>query len=324
MRRHWVALLVAVVVLILLIALVKTIRQKQAVAGGPGGARYAQNGPVAVSVATAASGDIQLRIPALGTVTPLATVTVRTQISGDHAKDSVYRGPNRTPGRHSGADRPRPYEAALQQMKGNLQRDKALLADAELDLKRYEGLVKEDSIAQQQLDTQRALVDQYKGTIESDEGQVKTAAVNLLFTHITSPITGRVGLAPGRSGQLCHARRCERHRRHQPAATHHRHLPHPRGQCSRPDAAPASTAARCRWRPTTGPTAPSSRTASCSRRQSNRRDDGYGQAARAVRERRRPAVPEPIRQHPTASGSGARIRSSFPTPRCAAALPTAW
>ncbi len=71
---------------------------------------------------------------------------------------------------------PRPYEAALQQMQGNLRRDQALLANAKLDLQRYEGLVKEDSVAQQQLDTQRALVDQYKGTIESDE---KTAGVNL-------------------------------------------------------------------------------------------------------------------------------------------------
>ncbi len=89
---------------------------------------------------------------------------------------------------------PRPYEAALQQMQGNLKRDQALLADARLDLKRYEGLVKEDSIAQQQLDTQRALVDQYIGTIEADEGQVKTAQVNLIYTHIVAPVTGRVGL----------------------------------------------------------------------------------------------------------------------------------
>ena len=70
----------------------------------------------------------------------------------------------------------------------------SLLANAKLDLTRYEGLVKEDSVAQQQLDTQRALVDQYKGTIEADEGQVKTANVNLLYTHITAPVTGRVGL----------------------------------------------------------------------------------------------------------------------------------
>src|SRR4029077_1574165 len=72
--------------------------------------------------------------------------------------------------------------------------DQALLANARLDLKRYENLVKEDSVAEQQLDTQRALVDQLVGTIEADGGQVKTAQVNLVYTHITAPVTGRVGL----------------------------------------------------------------------------------------------------------------------------------
>src|SRR5258708_13827905 len=79
-------------------------------------------------------------------------------------------------------------------MEGNLKRDQALLANARVDLKRYEGLVKEDSVAEQQLDTQRALVDQLVGTIQADEGQVKTAQVNLVYTHIIAPVTGRVGL----------------------------------------------------------------------------------------------------------------------------------
>ena len=75
-----------------------------------------------------------------------------------------------------------------------MKRDQALLANARVDLKRYEGLVKEDSVAEQQLDTQRALVDQLVGTIQADEGQVKTAQVNLVYTHIIAPVTGRVGL----------------------------------------------------------------------------------------------------------------------------------
>jgi multidrug efflux system membrane fusion protein len=193
-RRHWVALLVVVVALLLLIALVGFIQHKQPVpaAGGPG--RGGQSGPVAVSVATVTSGDIQLRIPALGTVTPLATVTVRTQISGVMQKIFFTEGQTVHQGDSLAQIDPRPYEAALQQMQGNLRRDQALLVDAKLNLKRYEGLVKEDSIAQQQLDTQRALVDQYTGTIESDEGQVKTARVNLLYSHIAAPVTGRVGL----------------------------------------------------------------------------------------------------------------------------------
>ena len=193
MRRHPVALLGIVIALAAMIALLAYLRQKQSVsAGGPG--RGGKDVPVAVSVARAASGDIQLRIPALGTVTPLATVTVRAQISGVLQKVLFTEGQTVHQGDSLAQIDPRPYEAALQQMQGNLRRDQALLADAKLDLKRYEGLVKEDSIAQQQLDTQRALVDQYAGTIESDQGQVKTANVNLTYTHILAPATGRVGL----------------------------------------------------------------------------------------------------------------------------------
>jgi membrane fusion protein, multidrug efflux system len=195
-RRHWRGLLIILIGVLLLVALMRYIQHRNPAptpAGsgrGPGG----QNGPVAVSVATVSSGDIQVRIPALGTVTPLATVTVRTQISGVMQQILFTEGQTVHKGDTLAQIDPRPYEAALQQMQGNLRRDQALLADAKLDLKRYEGLVKEDSIAQQQLDTQRALVDQYIGTIESDEGQVKTASVNLLYTHITAPVTGRVGL----------------------------------------------------------------------------------------------------------------------------------
>ena len=194
-RRHWLALLVVLVIVVLLFALVKFIQHKQPLpVGAPGGGRGGQNGPVAVAVATATVGDIQLRIPALGTVTPLANVTVRTQISGVMQKSLFPEGQTVHLGDSLAQIDPRPYEAALQQMQGNLRRDQALLADAQLDLKRYEGLVKEDSIAQQQLDTQRALVDQFKGTVEADEGQLKTAQVNLIYTHIISPVSGRVGL----------------------------------------------------------------------------------------------------------------------------------
>jgi multidrug efflux system membrane fusion protein len=193
MRKHWVALLVIIVALALMIGLFAYLRHKQSPpAGGPGRGR--QSDPVAVSVATAASGDIQLRIPALGTVTPLATVTVKTQINGVMQKILFTEGQTVHQGDSLAQIDPRPYEAALQQMQGNLRRDRALLTDAKLNLQRYEGLVKEDSIAQQQLDTQRALVDQYIGAIESDEGQVKTASVNLVYTRIIAPVTGRVGL----------------------------------------------------------------------------------------------------------------------------------
>jgi membrane fusion protein, multidrug efflux system len=194
---------IAVCIAVVMLALVLFIRgiqhktQAGPPGGGPGGGpgRGAGQGvPVPVSVATAYSGDIEVRIPALGTVTPLATVTVRTQISGILQKVAFTEGQLVRQGELLAQIDPRPYEAAVQQMQGNLRRDQALLADAKLDLKRYEGLVKEDSIAVQQLDTQRALVDQYEGTILSDEGQLQTARVNLLYTRIVSPVDGRVGL----------------------------------------------------------------------------------------------------------------------------------
>jgi membrane fusion protein, multidrug efflux system len=199
--RHWKVLLIVALLIVGMIVLIRYIQQKQPVGaappGGPaatGKGRPGQNAPVAVATATAATGTIDIKIPALGTVTPLATVTVRTQISGIMQKLLFTEGQLVKQGDTLAQIDPRPYEAAVQQNQGNLKRDQALLADAKLDLKRYEGLVKEDSIAEQQLDTQRALVDQYIGTVESDEGQLKTAEVNLIYTKITAPATGIVGL----------------------------------------------------------------------------------------------------------------------------------
>jgi multidrug efflux system membrane fusion protein len=190
--RHWKSLLFIVVFIVAMVLLGRYIHSKQPLPNA--GRGRAGQGATAVSVATVSSGDIDVKIPALGTVTPLATITVRTQISGVMQKLYFTEGQIVHQGDPLAQIDPRPYEAALQQAQGNLKRDQALLADARLDLKRYENLVKEDSIAQQQLDTQRALVDQYIGTVQADDGAVKTAQVNLIFTHITAPITGRVGL----------------------------------------------------------------------------------------------------------------------------------
>jgi multidrug efflux system membrane fusion protein len=194
-KRQRAALIVVGVTIVAVIIIVALVRHRTpAAANGPGGGRGGQNGPVAVAVAKVTPGDIQVRIPALGTVTTLANVTVRTQINGTLQKILFTEGQLVHVGDVLAQIDPRPYEASLQTAQGNLRRDQALLADARLDLKRYEGLVKEDSIAAQQLDTQRALVDQYTGTIESDGGQVKTAEVNLMYTRIVSPVTGRVGI----------------------------------------------------------------------------------------------------------------------------------
>ena len=155
---------------------------------------FSHDAPVAVATAPVSNGDIPVTIPALGTVTPLATVTVKTQISGQLTQVAFKEGQMVRAGDFLAQIDPRPYQAALDQAQGNLRRDQALLANSKVDLKRYEGLVAEDSIAHQQLDTQVALVEQYQGTVVGDEAAVATARVNLEYAHIVSPVTGRVGL----------------------------------------------------------------------------------------------------------------------------------
>jgi multidrug efflux system membrane fusion protein len=152
------------------------------------------DGPVAVAIATAVKGDMPEIIPALGTVTPLATVTVKTQIAGQLIQVAFTEGQMVSRGDFLAQIDPRPYQATLDLARGNLRRDQALLANARVDLTRYQGLVAEDSIAKQQLDTQVALVEQYQGTVAGDEAQIASAEVNLQYTHIVTPVSGRVGL----------------------------------------------------------------------------------------------------------------------------------
>jgi membrane fusion protein, multidrug efflux system len=205
LRRHRVAIFLCLGILVCIFALVRFVhyrqqqhqQEAQVARAGRFRSRPGQQGqanPVAVSVATVTSGDITVRIPALGTITPLATVTVKTQISGQLQKIFFTEGQLVKAGDPLALIDPRPYEAALAQQQGNLRRDQALLAEARLDLKRYEELISQDSVAQQQVDSQRALVDQDVGIVAADEANIKTAKINLVYCHISSPVTGRVGL----------------------------------------------------------------------------------------------------------------------------------
>ena len=150
--------------------------------------------PQTVRVAQATLGDMPLTIDALGTVTPFETVTVRTQIAGTLQNVGFTEGQIVKAGDFLAQIDPRPYEAALAQAQGQLAKDTALLGQAESDLARYQQLVKQDSIAHQQVDDQAALVAQDKAAIAADQALVKTAELNVGYAHIVSPITGRVGL----------------------------------------------------------------------------------------------------------------------------------
>jgi membrane fusion protein, multidrug efflux system len=163
-------------------------------AAQPARGRFATTGPMPVAVAQAAKGDMPIILTGLGTVTPLATVTVKTQINGQLTQIAFQEGQLVQKGDFLAEIDPRPYQAALDQMQGQLARDQALLRTAEVDLNRYRTLVAQDSIAKQQYDTQVELVRQDQGVVKTDQALVDNARLNLNYCHIVSPVTGRVGL----------------------------------------------------------------------------------------------------------------------------------
>ncbi len=150
--------------------------------------------PMSVLDETIKKGDINITLNALGTVTSLATVTIRSQISGYLQKIDFIEGKEVKKGDLLAEIDPRPYEATLAQAKGQLARDEALLKGAQVDLQRYQGLAAQNAVPHQQLDTQVALVAQDQGTVEADRASVQSAEVNLNYTKIVSPVDGRVGL----------------------------------------------------------------------------------------------------------------------------------
>lgn len=160
--------------------------------GGPGAMR--PGGLESVAVAAAETRDIPVVLSGLGTVTPLATVTVKSQISGYLTRIAFTEGQLVHKGDLLAEVDPRPYQALLEQYEGTLAKDKALLDNARLDLKRYQTLVEQDSVSRQTLDTQASTVRQYEGTVRADQGQVDTEKLNLIYCRIVSPIDGRVGL----------------------------------------------------------------------------------------------------------------------------------
>jgi multidrug efflux system membrane fusion protein len=160
----------------------------------PAAGRFAAGAAVPVGVATAAKGEIPIVLRALGTVTPLQTVNVKTQITGQLTEVYFQEGQMVKKGELLAQVDPRPYEVALQQAIGQQQRDEALLKNAQMDLERYRKLVQQDSIARQQYDTQMSLVRQYEAALVIDQAQVDAAKLNVTYTKIVAPLTGKIGL----------------------------------------------------------------------------------------------------------------------------------
>ncbi|MCU9958076.1 MdtA/MuxA family multidrug efflux RND transporter periplasmic adaptor subunit [Burkholderia sp. BKH01] len=161
---------------------------------GRGGPAAMANVPQPVQVATATQGEMPIVLSALGTVTPLANVTVKTQLSGYLQSVSFQEGQIVKKGDVLAQIDPRPYQVSLENAEGTFARDSALLATARLDLKRYQTLLSQDSIASQTVDTQKSLVKQYEGAVKTDQAAIDSAKLNLTYARITAPVSGRVGL----------------------------------------------------------------------------------------------------------------------------------
>lgn len=190
-RGRWLGALVALLVVLALGGAAWYLIHRPAPKGpgGPGGGAR-----VTVGEATARRADVPVYIDALGTVTPVATITLRPQVSGVLTQVLFTEGQMVTKGQLLAQIDPRPFQQALMQAQGTRQRDEAQLANARITLQRYQTLLAQDSIARQDVDTQAALVQQLEGTVTSDRASEKTAQLNLDFTRVTAPISGRVGL----------------------------------------------------------------------------------------------------------------------------------
>ena len=197
--RFWVGVLVVV----LLVVLLFKFYVLSPTGGSAGAPRRAPLAPV--SVAPVTTTDFPVWLTGLGTVTPVYTVTVRSMVDGQLMRVNFKEGQIVKEGELLAEIDPRPFQVQLEQAQGLLAHDRALLQNAQLDLKRYKVLAATGAVPQQQLDTQAALVAQYEASIQSDLAQVDNAKLQLVYARITAPVSGRLGLRQVDPGNIIHA-----------------------------------------------------------------------------------------------------------------------
>jgi multidrug efflux system membrane fusion protein len=201
-HRRWPWIVGAIALLVIATILIVGARRKRQRSEADAKAR-----PRGVSVVTVAArtGDLPVYLTGLGTVTALNTVTVRSRVDGELATVAFREGQIVRKGDLLAEIDPRPFQVQLDQALGQLAKDAATLQNAKLDLERYRILASQDSIPKQQLDTQAATVAQDEGVLKTDQGQVDAARLNLVYTRITAPLSGRVGLRLVDAGNMIHA-----------------------------------------------------------------------------------------------------------------------
>ncbi|HVS26411.1 MAG TPA: MdtA/MuxA family multidrug efflux RND transporter periplasmic adaptor subunit [Burkholderiales bacterium] len=202
-RRLWIGLLLMCLLAAAAYPLLTKLGDTQTSASKRGSDLPAKSQPVVV--AAAQTGDIDVYLTGLGSVTPLNTVTVKSRVDGQLLKVMFKEGQFVHAGDLLAEIDPRPFQVQLTQAEGQMARDQALLKNAQLDLGRYSTLFAQDSVAKQQLDTQAALVRQYQGAVKTDQGQIDSAKLQLVYTRITASIDGRVGLRQVDPGNIVHA-----------------------------------------------------------------------------------------------------------------------
>jgi len=193
-RRWWLWLLALAVFAFGAYRVHKGMVAPQAANTSQGGGAPGRSLSVPVVAVPAVKGDIGVYFPGLGTVTPIHTVSVRSQIAG-YLMQVLYReGQLVNKGDPLAEIDPRPYQVMLENAQAGLARDQATLDNAKVDLQRYQTLVPLHAVPEQQLATQTSLVKSTEGVVKTDQAQIDTAKLDLIYCHITAPITGRVGL----------------------------------------------------------------------------------------------------------------------------------
>jgi multidrug efflux system membrane fusion protein len=204
-RRVWLAVVLVLAVIAGVVAWATLREPANAPASKGRGGLDPSARPMPVVAAPARKGNIDVYINALGTVTPRNMVVVRARVDGQLMSVAFREGQNVKAGDLLAQIDPRPFEVQLTQANGQMARDQAQLKNAQVDLERYRTLLTQDSISKQQVDTQEALVRQFQGAVQADQGAIDNAKLQITYARITAPISGRVGLRQVDPGNMVHA-----------------------------------------------------------------------------------------------------------------------